>query len=122
MPEADRAMLIQWLEAGAPASENPPDITPSPPAPLPDDVITVKMSEPFEIPAETEDNGHRHHQDTWSFVLPLCNSDPIRLQGIGGIQVLLRICIPPPSCSMAAAGDGCGMNTIRAWAMNWMAI
>lgn len=82
MPEADRAMLIQWLEAGAPASENPPDITPSPPAPLPDDVITVKMSEPFEIPAETEDNGHRYHQDTWSFVLPLCNSDPIRLQGM----------------------------------------
>ena len=82
MPQADRAMLIQWLEAGAPAADNPADITPPASTPLPEDAITLKMSEPFTIPPETEDNGHRYHQDTWSFVLPICSTDPIRLRGL----------------------------------------
>ena len=82
MPEADRALLIDWLDAGAPAEADPSPIEPTPPAALPDDVITLTMTEPFTIPAETEDNGHRYHQDTWSFVLPICSTDPIRLRGM----------------------------------------
>ena len=82
MPDADRALLIDWLDAGAPAEADPNPIEPTPPAALPDDVITLTMTEPFTIPAETEDNGHRYHQDTWSFVLPICSTDPIRLRGM----------------------------------------
>ena len=82
MPDAERAMLIRWLEAGAPAGPTPPAIEPTPAVPLPDDTITLKMSDTFTIPPETEDNGHQYHQDTWSFVLPICSTDEIRLRGM----------------------------------------
>jgi hypothetical protein len=84
MPEADRAMLITWLDAGAPVGndQEPPAIPTTPAPALPDDVISLRMAEAFTIPPETEDSGHRYHQDTWSFVIPINNPEPIRLRGV----------------------------------------
>lgn len=84
MPEADRARLIAWLEAGAQVGQEdePEPITPTLPGPLPEDTIKIGMPEAFMIPAETLENEHRYHQDTWSFVLPVGNEEPLRLRGI----------------------------------------
>ena len=86
MPEAERTRLIAWLEAGAPvgnAAEPPTPIAPPEPKGLPSGTVTVPLKEPFSIPAETIENEHRHHQDTWTFVMPLENDEPMHVQGVG---------------------------------------
>ena len=85
MPEADRNRLIAWLDAGAPARDGiaPIAITPPDTLPYPPDAITIALEEPFSIPSETIENEHRYHQDTWSFVMPLQNEQPILLRGVG---------------------------------------
>ena len=84
MPEAERAAIIQWLDAGAPSGEEqaPSSIEPPSVPALPDDAISLTMTNIFTIPPETEDSGHRYHQDTWSFVIPINNAEPIRLRGV----------------------------------------
>ena len=85
MPKTERSRLIAWLDAGAPTAEGTepvaitPPITPSFPA----GTFTVPLDEPFVIPPETIENEHRFHQDTWCFVIPLDNEDPLRVRGIG---------------------------------------
>ncbi|MDG2292774.1 MAG: hypothetical protein P8L37_08940, partial [Phycisphaerales bacterium] len=60
MPEAERAAIIQWLDAGAPAGEEqaPSSIEPPSVPALPDDAISLTMPNIFTIPPETEDSGH----------------------------------------------------------------
>ena len=86
MPEPERARLITWLEAGAPvgnAEEPPAPIPPPNPRALPSGTVTIPLKEPFSIPPETIENEHRHHQDTWTFVMPLENDETMHVRGVG---------------------------------------
>lgn len=86
MSDADRSRLVAWLDAGAPVDEDdqpPAPIEAAPTPAFPADTITRPFDIPFSIPAETIENEHRHHLDTWCFVMPLGNDQPMHLRGIG---------------------------------------
>lgn len=79
---AEKAAIAAWAAAGAPAgSDQSPVVLPVSPT-LRQDLVQ-RMGDPWPMPAESGEQWGRRDQDKWTFVLPIGNTESIRVQAIG---------------------------------------
>jgi hypothetical protein len=81
LSKANRSILKAWYEAGAPVGSSKSPAVVTPPSGIRRDLV-VAMPEVWSMPAEGGENWGRRERDKWSFVLPIKNTQLLRVQAI----------------------------------------
>ena len=85
LSDEDRELIVRWIDAGAPVGvrSTSEDATDSEEAnQVAADTVTASMRSPWEVPAEGGRRWFKAERDKRTFVMPLLNPEPLRIQRI----------------------------------------